>query len=152
MDVALILKNAEPLIFDLNMKNQDLEQDGGLRTAVIISLFTNKRVTEEELPPGEVSKEGWWGDLFPDIDNDKIGSKLWLLSREKATTETLNKAREFAKDSLLWLTEDGIAETVSVDAEWVSTGVLGLSVYGTRPQNKSTFKFDFVWNFESSRG
>ncbi|HCU26113.1 MAG TPA: hypothetical protein DF383_13945 [Deltaproteobacteria bacterium] len=41
------------LSFDIAMEKNDLKLDDTLKTAVIISLFTDRRVTVEELPDGE---------------------------------------------------------------------------------------------------
>ena len=58
-DIALVLKNN---CFDINIKDGDLESDKGLETAVAISIFTEKRVTDEELPELETKKRGWLYD------------------------------------------------------------------------------------------
>ena len=55
-DIALVIKDN---CFDINVKNGDLESDGGLQTAVTISLFTERRVTDEQLPDLAESKKGW---------------------------------------------------------------------------------------------
>ena len=80
MDLALSFDN-EAGIGDLVIENDDLKIDEGLETAVLISLYTDARVSDEELPAEEAQKRGWWGDIYPDIPNDQIGSKLWLKAR-----------------------------------------------------------------------
>jgi phage gp46-like protein len=37
-----------------------------IHQAIAISLFTDARVTDEELPEGETSKKGWWADALDD--------------------------------------------------------------------------------------
>lgn len=94
----------------------DLAADGdGLRTAVLVSLFTDRRVEAGELPDGETRRRGWWGDTL--AANDEIGSRLWLLARAKRTPDTLRRAEGFAREALGWLVEDGAAEEVDVRAE-----------------------------------
>ena len=52
---------------DLTITDDDLSLEKTLKTAVMISLFTDQRVTENELPYGETSRRGWFGDcLFHD--------------------------------------------------------------------------------------
>ena len=93
----------------------DLAADDGLSTAVLVSLFTDRRTAVEELPDGETRRRGWWGDtLSPD---DEIGSHLWLLARAKRTPDTLHRAEDYARAALGWLVEDGVAEEVAVRAE-----------------------------------
>ncbi|NCB53153.1 MAG: hypothetical protein EOM54_14955, partial [Clostridia bacterium] len=47
--------------FLLDNTGADLSSDKGLETAVIVSLFTDRRADGEELPPNEKTKRGWWG-------------------------------------------------------------------------------------------
>ena len=82
-----------------------------LTRAVTISLFTWRRANPDDDLPGDL-RMGWWGDSFPSVPNDRIGSRLWLLSRAKLTAETVTRAREYAEEALRWLVEDGIAARV----------------------------------------
>ncbi len=99
---------------------QDLEADNTLETAVIISLFTDRRAKiDDSLPdPNNLDRRGWWGDLVsPVVIDDQIGSRLWLLNREKTLEDVLVKAKEYAKESLQWLIIDGAAVKLVVIAE-----------------------------------
>ena len=86
MDVGLFVVDGEitPVIED-----GDLKEDRTLETSTLISLFTDQRVTEEELENNGLDKDekkrGYWGDLYPDVQGDKIGSKLWLSDRAKTS-------------------------------------------------------------------
>ena len=90
IDIALISEDGER--FDLATANNDLVGEDGFRTAVLISLFTDKRVELAELPAGETDRRGWVGDLLSDIEGDEIGSKLWLLERSNLTLDVIPKA------------------------------------------------------------
>ena len=139
-------------IFDLKVEGNDLVQDDGLRTAVAISLFSDARATVEELPAGERDRKGWWGDMIAEIDGDRVGSKLWLLRREKHTEETRKRAEEYAKEALTWLVTDKVAQSVDISAEWASRGFLVLNVSIHRPKGKIAFRYIANWNFELARG
>lgn len=104
---------------DLSTGNNDLVTDAGLETAVLISLFTDRRADDDdELPdPDNPDRRGWWGDLITDIPEDKIGSKLWLLERSKTTEQTLVDAERFIKESVQWLIDDGVASSIDVIVE-----------------------------------
>lgn len=143
-DIALVLKNN---CFDLNLKNGDLERDEGLETAVAISLFSDRRVTDEEKPDLANSKKGFWGDMFSEIDQDKIGSRLWVLDRAKRTDETLRRAEDFAREALNWLIEDGVADNIEVIASFDETASNSwlLNVTIKKPAGNSS-KFLVVWN------
>jgi phage gp46-like protein len=112
--------NYELLFGDLGIKNGDLITDEGLETAVIISLFTDKRAADDDLLLDDRYKErrGWWGDLInPEVEGDEIGSKLWLLDREKTTKSSLQKTDQYIKDALQWMLEDGVITKVETQVE-----------------------------------
>lgn len=113
---------------DLTVAGADLDSDDGLGTAVIISLFTDRRVADDELPAGESWRRGYWGDSLNDEPGDETGSKLWLLGRAKQTPAVLVRAEEYAQEALAWLVDDGIARAVAVVAAWIARGVLSLCV------------------------
>lgn len=137
-------------IFDLKIENGDLASDDGLETAVAISLFTDKRVTDEELPQFEESKRGWWGDIFPDVDQDKIGSRLWTLSREKRNSEALRRHEDLANEALRWLIEDNIADTININAAFDESLFLILEIEIIRPAEQET-RFSVIWDKQEIR-
>ena len=112
--------------YDLVLLAGGLDRDPGLMTAIIISLFTDAAATEAELvtaglPAG--TRGGWWGDTYPEIDGDVLGSKLWLLT-----------AKKYAEDALAWMLEDGQAEKVVIEPAWhESTGLLTISLAIQKP-------------------
>lgn len=125
-----------------------LVEDDGLETAVILSLFTDRQAdADDELPDGGNDRRGWWGDVFPAAPGDKIGSRLWLLSREKQSSTALNKAREYALEALQWLVDDGVASRIEVDAQVIRPGMLGLAIAIYRPDAKSPtrYRYETLW-------
>ena len=135
MDLVITYNNVT-FGFDFSIVDGDLSVDDGLRTAVLVSLFTDRRAADDdELPAGSDDRRGYWGDAYAEIKGDLTGSRLWLLSRAKVLPETLARAREYAEEALAWLTEDKVARAVNVTAVWVDNvnsaelrGVLGLRV------------------------
>ena len=127
--VDIALKQDETTAFDVLIDGPDLLADRGFRTAIIISLFTDRLVTSDEIiPDGTNNKRGWWADTFADVDGDLIGSRLWLLNREKQIDQVLNTAKEYAFESLQWMINDGVVSQIEVETEWVQKGVLGILV------------------------
>lgn len=149
-DIALHL--VENRFFDLSIVRKDFELEEGLQTAVTVSLFTDKRASLEELPSEETDRMGWWGDMFPDVPGDQIGSKLWLLRREKQTEEVRRRAKEYAEDALQWLITEKIAQGVNVETEFVERGFLAIQVSIQQPKGKVVFKYKINWSAELSRG
>ncbi len=103
---------------DLAIENADLALDTSLRSAVIVSLFTDARVGEDELPEGETDFRGWWGQDVQEEADIGIGSKLWTLERSKRTDEVLEQYRDYAEEALQWLVDDGHIRNVSVEASF----------------------------------
>jgi phage gp46-like protein len=149
-DIGLFLKDN---CFDLELENGDLKADNGLETAVSISLFSDRRVSVEELPDLEKSRRGFWGDSYPSVDQDLTGSRLWTLARSKRTIETLRRAEDYAREALAWLIEDGVAETIEVVATFGNTTVAGdwkLDISISRP-NGTESRFQVVWDAQEMR-
>lgn len=110
---------------DLALEAGDLALEHGLRTAVVTSLFSDARAEDQDaLPPEESSRRGFWADVAP----DRYGSLLWLLQREKVTKSTLERARQYARNALQWMVQEGIAERVEVEATVLSTFTIGLTI------------------------
>lgn len=115
----------------------DLATDDGLRTAVLLSLFTDRRAASDDaLPDGSSDRRGWWADAWPAAAGDQFGSRLWLLHREKQMLTVVARAQTYAKEALAWIREDGIAANVQINAEAVRMGVLGLRVVVSRPDGR----------------
>lgn len=138
MDIGLSLIDG---CFDVEIKNGDVVRDDGLETAVTISLFTDRRVTEEEKPYLANSKRGYWGDLFSEIDGDKMGSRLWTLEREKRTTEVLRRAEDYTREALQWLIDDGVVLSISAISSYDDNKFLNIDVKIIKPLgNESRYK------------
>ncbi len=131
---------------DLTLAGGDLLLDGGLKSAVIVSLFSDRRAEADDvLPDAGGDRRGWWGDVRAQDGRGRIGSRLWLLEREKRTPETIARAREYAQEALAWLVEDRVARRVEVTAEATPEGWLALGVVIERPEGPDRDRFDFVW-------
>ena len=136
---------------DLLLKDDSstLVRDEGLQTAVLISLFTDQRVSEAEVPSGLSSQSGWWGDEFSEIIGDQIGSKIWTFSRGMATTQTAAAIQVRAKQSLDWMIEDGVASQVEVTTS-ASKGCINISVKILRP-NGDVDRFSVFWDGQEAK-
>lgn len=144
MDAKLTFNGS---FFDLALLGGSLVGDEGLETAVIVSLFTDRRADPGDLlPDNTTDRRGHWADAYAETDGDKIGSKLWLLSREKHLPAVARRAETYAAEALQWLLDDGVAATVKVTAEWLAADLLALGVEITRPDGTPlTLKFANLW-------
>lgn len=138
-DLALVWAG---LAADCAMLEGDLAAESGLETAVILSLFCDARAREDDvIPDGTGYRRGWWADSVAPLAqggltvredasaaHDVLGSRLWLLSREKQLPEVVRRARDYAEEALRWLVTDGVAAGVSVAASVPRQGLLRLDI------------------------
>jgi phage gp46-like protein len=95
--------------------------------AVVISLFTWRRAATDD-PVDDDERFGWWGDSYPTIADDRIGSRLWLLRRVKLTADTQRDAEFYAREALQWLLDDGQVLEMDVITERADSYRLNLQV------------------------
>lgn len=134
---------------DIQLDGSDLLVDHDLETAVILSLFTDRRANDDDPIESGESKRGYWGDTYPPVLNDKYGSKLWLLRREKQLDTVLERAREYVTEATSWLLDDKVASAVMVEVGIygaVESGILGIHLEIVRPVGISNFKYQYVWD------
>lgn len=146
MTDAALVYSPDTMTFDLAIAGYDLVADDGLETAVMVSLFSDRRADDNDTLPGGNDRRGWWGDSYPDVNGDQIGSRLWLLARSKQTQDVLNAAQDYAQECLTWLVEDGIVRSVKATAEILRTGVLALTIEIARAaQPVAKYRFETFW-------
>lgn len=143
-DIRIETKNEG---FDLSLVDGDFEQDEGLETSILISLFCDRRVTDEQLPDGQKDKRGYWADKYSPADNDKIGSRLWTLARSKRLTKTLREAEAYTKEALQWLLDDGVAASVKAQANFITglTNAYSIEIQIQRPSGR-TSRYQVLWD------
>lgn len=142
--------DTQPLtvVIDGRQLSLGLDSTEPLVRAVVISLFTWRRANaDDDLPSG--TRQGWWGDTYPGVSNDRIGSRLWLLTRSKLLPETVRKAREYAEEALAWLVQDGVAARVDVEAErhGIDTLALACRLYQRNGTLVADIRFSNAWEF-----
>lgn len=115
------------LVGDWAVAPDGLAAGQDLATAVVISLFTDAPAgPDDEIPDGSGDRRGFWGDA--EAPEGPIGSRLWLLAREKQVEGVRVRAEGYAREALAWLTADGVAARVDVAASWGGIGRLDLAV------------------------
>lgn len=102
-------------------------REASLVRAVVISLFTWRRAATDD-PLDDDERYGWWGDSYPSIADDRIGSRLWLLRRVKLTAVTQRDAEFYAREALQWLIEDDDVDDIEIISEQAGANRLNLRV------------------------
>lgn len=144
MDILLLFDGTAA---DLRLAGRDLLADDSLYTAVVVSLFTDARAgVSDELPPefDQTDRRGFWGD---DLAGESIGSRLWLLAREKDLARVRVRAEQYAREALAWLVRDGLADSVRVEAAHPHSGACRLAVTVTYPDARTSAPHTSAWNF-----
>lgn len=141
--------SAAALSGDWLLEPPGLSAEADLRTAVIISLMTDRlALTDDRLPDEATTRRGWWADTgTPGLEVGNIGSRLWLLCREKRTEDVRRRAIEYSREALRWLIEDGIAKSIEVEAEWNGVDRLDLLITIFRNDGEPIRqRLDWVWD------
>lgn len=130
-----------------------LQAQHAIETAVILSLFTDRRCPDGHplawlIEDGDL--RGWWGDgvdLRDDLGETPTGSLLWLLTRATATPANANWARLFALEALQPMIDGREVARVDVQTELPSPGRLYLAVqiYGRDGARVYDRRFDDIW-------
>ncbi|WP_145519064.1 phage GP46 family protein [Yersinia bercovieri] len=115
-----------------------------LTRAVIISLFTWRRADPDD---DSEKPMGWWGDSYPTIQNDRIGSRLYLLQRTTLTNNTVELARGYLEQALAWLKEDGVVSRITINVQRRGTDILTAEITLYRNDgNSQLITFDDLWS------
>lgn len=145
-DYGLFIRDT---IIDMVLVPGDISGDEGLETAVIISLFSDARATQDMIDAIDKDGDlrGFWGDVTrPD---DSTGSLLWTLKRSKQLTSTLAKAQGYCQSALKWLIDDKVADRVDVRSRYLApaSGVMVIEVDIYRPgsANPVQYRYGYEW-------
>lgn len=133
------------------LASYSLALEDTLQTAIILSLFSDRRAgPDDTLPMHDTERRGWVGDEYmaSDFDDrlDAWGSKLWLVYFGKVTQPKLEAARFAADEALQWLVRDGIASRIVVQSSWEGERADRLAVRPTIYQaERSQPVYDVLW-------
>jgi phage gp46-like protein len=134
-----------------------LQSRAALETAVVLCLFTDKRVPPDHplyyLTDGDV--RGYFGDgidVRTDLFETELGSHLWLLERAPLTIKGLSAgvwAVQFANEALAPLRDQGACVRIEVSAEvneLQSRVELSVALFGRDGLQIYNRNFDVLWN------
>jgi phage gp46-like protein len=134
---------------DLVFAAPDLVSGADLETAVLVSLFTDRAAQPDDvIPDGTTDPRGWWADSFTAADGAArpIGSRLWLLSREKGSDQLPGRVRGYIVEALQWLLDDKVCAAIDVACAWISASAIGAQITLTRDgQPPVVLAYPNVW-------
>lgn len=130
-----------------------LKAQKALATAILIQLFTDKRVSDDIEPPdGSGDRRGWVGDGFDvrsDLDEREMGSHLWLLERSPLYSETTQLlARQYCEEALEVFIQQGVVARFKIEIDVDSNqGSMLINVSAYSKTNTAIYeqRFSRVW-------
>lgn len=128
---------------DWSLFGADLATDANLKTAIWISLFTDRLAApDDEIPDGTYDRRGWWADDAA----RPIGSRLWLLDREKDLDAVLQRAYDYIAEALAWLIDDDVVARFDISVERVRRGFLGATITAYQSSGYAlSATYEFAW-------
>ncbi|MBN9096088.1 phage GP46 family protein [Pandoraea pnomenusa] len=132
---------------DWVLDGASLETGNDVTTALLISLFTDRMADVDDIiPDGTSDPRGWWGD---DVAAGAIGSRLWLLFREKQTKETLQRAYDYIVEAIQWMIDDKVVARFDINVSWISRGQMGAQVTAFK-QDGAIVPNTFTWAWQGN--
>lgn len=131
-----------------------LQARGTLHTAVVLCLFTDKRIARDHplayLVDGD-DPRGWWGDgedIRAELGERDMGSLLWVFERAHLNEDIRRWVEAVAIEALFTLIEQGVVVKMEVVAERPVNPVqvnLLIKLYGADDSLIYDQRFDDIW-------
>ncbi|EFH8551698.1 hypothetical protein GS468_16865 [Escherichia coli] len=83
---------------------------------------------------------------WPAVQNDRYGSRLWLLQRSKLTNQLVQTVRGYIRECLQWMTDDGVVSRIDLDIRRTGINELGNSITLWRRDGPVMISFDDLWS------
>jgi phage gp46-like protein len=105
-DIRLVQQGVFPAQTEVSvdwllLNNGTLDSSEALATAVIVALGTDRLAERTDILPDldSTDRRGWWGDLDAEViwDGWPIGTRLWLVKRDKITGATAARGSTMAR-------------------------------------------------------
>lgn len=140
MDLALIY-NPALQDFDLAVSGADLAAEDTLASAVLVSLLCDRQAQQYEVGTG-ADRRGWWADAFSE-DRHQLGSRLWLLEREKQLPGVVLRCKKYCEEALQWLIDDGLATAITATVFITQPGWLVVLIKCQINASARAIRFEF---------
>lgn len=132
-----------------------LQATSALQTAVIIQMFTDKRLPAKHPLSKYIGDDedlrGWWGDgvdVRTDLKETALGSWLWVLARAPLNEETRRWTETAATDALQTLIDQGVAARITataIDTHELNRRDLVIRIYRADGSLALDRRFDDIW-------
>jgi phage gp46-like protein len=141
----------------LLLSDGTLDDTQALATAVIVALGTDALAEPwDKMPdPDDTDRRGWWGDYDSELiwDGWPIGSKLWLLQREKITGPgaqrgpTTVRVENYIREAIQPFLDRRIGSHMEVEATHLGTDRIDARVRIFRgPETEVDLRYQILWD------
>lgn len=115
MSLDLKLTADENGIYDIGIAdNGDLEMIDGFDTALLMSIFCERRADASEVIDPKL-RRGDWSNELNDIEGHEVGSKFWLIDQARNNQDAFNIGLDALNDGFNWMLEDDLVKSVEID-------------------------------------
>lgn len=145
-----VVWNPDLMQGDWVLSGRTLDPSMQLVSAVAVALLTHRTAEDDdELPEFASDRRGWWADAeAAEIRGGwPIGSRLWLLAREKQTDETRARAEAYIRECLDPFVERSIVAAYDLNVDWFAFERLGAEITLYRgPRESVAVRFETLWD------
>lgn len=106
---------------EIEVINMEVTVDNGLDTSVYISLFTHNN---------------WWAGFY--------GSDLYKIKKNSQENRLI--AKQYIQQSLQWMIDEGVAESVTVELSSILQNGFTYDIIIQEPEQTTTYKYSENWN------
>jgi phage gp46-like protein len=125
--------------------NGDFDMEDGFDTAIIMSLFCEKRASESEVSEATL-RRGWIGNKYYNEDGGENGSKIWVHTEQGRITNTnLNNVKNTGQLGLDWFVEQEFLNKIETGIVTVNRQP-NLEVTLEYPNSKVDTRYFDVWS------
>lgn len=115
----LALERGTDGIYDLviDEANADLATVSGFETAIMCSLFSDRRAAADEVAD-PMKRRGWIGNLVADVPGDNFGNGYWLYEQSRGDQETRNGIHRETIEGLDWMLQENLAKSIDATLDF----------------------------------
>jgi phage gp46-like protein len=136
-------------LWDINLGTDgDLEIDGTFGTTIAMCLYCERRALPSEMGTAQL-RRGWIGNILASVPGFEMGSKLWIYSQARLTPETISGTQTVSQESVEWMVEDEIIDSISVNTFQNGTEAIDAELTFTQKSGKVEKRYFRVWELTS---
>ena len=137
---------------DIEITEQGIRLDEGMETISYVSMYSDGLASPDDVYEGVIDLKGFWGDMFPDVPNDKFGSLLWTTERHKASRDEIADINDKTKSAFAWMVRDGIAGSVKTITTREGIDDIKSVVDIRHPGKDIDTRFSVLWDKQFIKG